>query len=201
MKQDEPKKKGKLEGKVIAFIATDGFEQSELCDPKTAFEDEGAKCVVVSPKGGKIQGYHHHNKGDRVNVDVTFEDAHVSDFDAIVLPGGVISPDAIRSDPKLHLLIKGSVESNRPVLAICHGPWSLIDADVVRGRRITSWPSLKTDLVNAGAEWVDEEVVVDRGVLTSRKPDDIPEFVKRGIELIQLATGPVAQPQYAHGHI
>lgn len=175
MAKDETKK-GKLDNKVIAFIATDGFEQSELCDPKQAFEDEGAKCVVVAPKGGKIQGYHHHNTGDRVNVDVTLEDAHVSDFDAIVLPGGVINPDQIRTLPKVHQLIRGCLDSNRPVFAICHGPWSLIDAGVVRGRRLTSWPSLKTDLVNAGAEWVDEEIVGDRGLYTSRKPDDLPAF-------------------------
>jgi len=199
-KDDTEKKKGKLEGKVIAFIATDGFEQSELCDPLQAFEDEGAKCVVVAPKSGKIQGYHHHNQGDRVPVDVVLEDAHVSDFDAIVLPGGVMNPDAIRGLTKVQELIRGSVESNRPVLAICHGPWSLIDAGVVRGRRMTSWPSLKTDLQNAGAEWVDEEVVVDRGILTSRNPDDIPAFVKRGIEEIALATGPSA-PSFAYGHI
>ena len=171
-----------LAGKKIAVLATDGFEQVELTQPVEALKAAGAAVEIVSPKAGEIQGFKHHDKGDKTAVDRTLTDARPDDYDGLVLPGGVINPDALRLEPEAITFIRGFTEASRPVAAICHGPWTLIDAGAVSGRRMTSWPSLRTDLENAGAEWVDEEVVVDNGLVTSRNPDDLPAFCARMIE-------------------
>ncbi|HEY7166525.1 MAG TPA: type 1 glutamine amidotransferase domain-containing protein [Candidatus Binatia bacterium] len=173
----------KLDGKKIAILATDGFEQSELTEPKKALEDAGAETFVISLKSGEIKGWKHTDWGDKVPVDLTVDEANPDDFDALVLPGGVMNPDRLRWNDRAVDFVKSIYQEAKPIAAICHGPWTLIEAGVARNRRMTSWPSLKTDLKNAGADWVDEEVVVDRGVITSRKPDDIPAFNKKMIEL------------------
>lgn len=173
---------GQLDGKRIAFLVTDGFEQSELADPRATLEREGATCEVVSPKEQMVQGWSHGNWADEIPVDVPLSSANPDDYDTLVLPGGVINPDALRTNPEALAFVKRFFVSGKPVAAICHGPWTLIDAGVVSGRRMTSWPSLKTDLVNAGAEWIDAEVVVDNGLVTSRKPEDIPAFSAKVIE-------------------
>ncbi|PWC31332.1 type 1 glutamine amidotransferase domain-containing protein [Azospirillum sp. TSO35-2] len=171
-----------LTGKTVAVLATDGFEQVELTEPVKALRDAGATVQVVSPKTGKIQGWNHHDKGETVAVDVALDRADAARYDALLLPGGVINPDALRLEPKAIAFVKSFVESGRPIAAICHGPWTLIDAGGVRGKRMTSWPSLQTDLRNAGATWTDEPVVTDHGLVTSRKPDDIPAFCRKMIE-------------------
>lgn len=173
---------GKLAGKTIAFLATDGVEQVELLKPQKAFADEGAKTVVVSPKTGTIQGMNHHEKGDKITVDVALDKADPKTFDALVLPGGVVNPDALRMDANAVSFTKSFAEAGKPISAICHGPWLLAEAGLLKDRKVTSWPSLRTDLQNAGATWVDQEVVTDKGLTTSRKPDDIPAFVKKSIE-------------------
>jgi protease I len=174
---------GKLDGRRIAIVATDGFEQSELQEPCAALRKEGAKVEIVSPRGGQIQGMRHHEKGDMVAVDRTIDQAKPSEYDALVLPGGVANPDALRTDQRVVAFVRGFVESGKPIAAICHGPWTLIEADAVRGRTLTSWPSLKTDLRNAGANWVDREAVVDGRLVTSRKPDDLPAFCREAVRL------------------
>lgn len=171
-----------LTGKTVAVLATDGFEQVELTEPVKALRDAGATVHVVAPKAGEIQGWKHHEKGDTVTVDATLERVDASRYDALMLPGGVMNPDALRLEPKAIAFVKSFVQANKPIAAICHGPWTLIDADGVRGRRMTSWPSLKTDLTNAGATWVDETVVTDRGLVTSRNPDDLAAFCPKMIE-------------------
>jgi len=173
----------RLEGKRIAILATDGFEQSELTEPKKALEQAGAKTFVVSPKSGEIRGWNHTDWGQNVHVDLSLEDANADNFDALVLPGGVMNPDKLRWNQKAVDFVKSFVSEQKPIAAICHGPWTLIEVDAVRNRRVTSWPSLQTDLRNAGAEWVDQQVVVDGGLVTSRKPDDIPAFNQKMIEL------------------
>ena len=170
------------DGMRVAILAADGFEQSELLEPKAALEDAGAIVEVVAPKTGKIRGWKDDDWGRKVDVDVPLDEADASRYDALVLPGGVMNPDRLRMNPRAVAFVKGFVDSGRPIAAICHGPWTLIDAGAVRGRRMTSWPSLRTDLVNAGAQWVDEEVVADRGIVTSRKPDDIPAFNRKMLE-------------------
>ena len=175
-------KTGKLSGKTIAILATDGVEQVELTKPRQMFDDQGARTVLVSIKAGTIQGFNHHDKGDELTVDMTLDDADAKQFDALVLPGGVSNPDALRMDKKAVDFVKAFVAAGKPIAAICHGPWTLIEAGAVRGHTMTSWPSLKTDLVNAGAKWVDKEVVDDAGLVTSRKPDDIPAFVEKATE-------------------
>ena len=177
--QDE---QGKLSGKTIAILATDGVEQSELEKPRVAFEQAGAKTLLVSPKTGAIQGFQHHDKGKSFTVDVGLAEANANDFDALLLPGGVMNPDSLRAIPAAVEFVRRFAEAGKPIAAICHGPWSLVEADLVRGRTMTSWPSLMTDLRNAGAIWVDREVVVDRGLITSRKPDDLPAFIGKAIE-------------------
>ena len=172
----------RLAGKKVAVLATDGFEQSELTDPVQALKDAGAEVHVVSPKAGQIQGMKHDEKGDKVRVDRTLAEAANADYDALVLPGGVANPDKLRLEREAIAFIRRFVEDDKPIAAICHGPWTLIDAGGVAGRRMTSWPSLKNDLKNAGAHWVDEEVVVDNGLVSSRKPDDIPAFNQKMIE-------------------
>jgi protease I len=182
-----------LKGRRVAILATDGFEQVELTEPREALRSAGADAQVVAPKGGEIQGWNHHDKGDRVKVDRTLEAVRADDYDALVLPGGVISPDALRLDPKAIGFIRAFVHAGKPIAAICHGPWTLIDAGGVKGKRMTSWPSLKADLENAGADWVDEEAVRDDRLVTSRNPDDLPAFCREMIRLF----AEVRQPQPA----
>ena len=174
----------RLQGRRIAVLATDGFEQAELTKPVEGLRAEGAEVEVVSPKAGKIQGYNHHEKGDRIAVDKTLAEVEPSRYDALVLPGGVMNPDALRLEPKAIGFVREFVRTGKPISAICHGPWTLIDADGVTGRRMTSWPSLNTDLRNAGAKWVDEEVVVDGALVTSRNPDDLPAFIAKTVEVL-----------------
>ena len=171
-----------LEGMKIAILATHGVEQSELTEPKKALEEAGAKTCIVSPER-QIKGWQHTKWGRKFKVDEALETAHADSFDALVLPGGVMNPDYLRWNPKAVQFVGDFVASQKPIAAICHGPWTLIEAGAVRGRRLTSWPSLRSDLTNAGAEWVDEEVVVDDGWVTSRKPDDLPAFNKKIIEV------------------
>lgn len=171
-----------LSGKRIAFLATDGFEQVELTEPWAAIKDAGAEVELVSIKSGKIQGVHHDKKGDTFDVDQTIEQVSSEDYDGLVLPGGVFNPDALRVNEEAVAFVRNFFEQHKPVAAICHGPWTLIDAKVVEGRTMTSWPSLKTDLTNAGAKWVDEECVCDSGLITSRNPDDLPAFCRKAIE-------------------
>jgi protease I len=171
-----------LSSKKIAILATDGFEQSELTEPKRALEEAGATVHVISPKSGKIRGWDHTDWGQDVPVDLALEQARPDDYHGLVLPGGQINPDKLRLEPKAVEFVRAFFQAGKPVGAICHGPWMLIEADVVRGRTVTSWPSVRTDLKNAGANWVDQEVVVDQGLVTSRKPDDIPAFNAKIIE-------------------
>jgi protease I len=170
-----------LKGCTIAVLATDGVEQVELIEPVKALRDAGAQVEVVSDKQ-EIQAFKHHDKGIKVPVDSTLEETDPADFDGLVLPGGVINPDALRLMPAAVDFVRHFVRENKPIAAICHGPWTLIDAGGVKGKKMTSWPSLKTDLSNAGAKWVDEQVVTDACLVTSRKPDDLPAFNKTMIE-------------------
>ncbi|MEJ7731707.1 MAG: type 1 glutamine amidotransferase domain-containing protein [Polyangiaceae bacterium] len=174
----------KLDGKRVAILATDGFEQSELTSPKAALEKAGAEVEVVSLKAGKIKGWKHTDWGDEVAVDTELSMADAGSYDALVLPGGVMNPDKLRADDKAVAFVKAFVDAGKPIAAICHGPWTLIDAGAVKGRTMTSYPSIKTDLINAGAKWVDQEVVVDGGIVTSRKPDDLEAFNAKTIEEI-----------------
>ncbi|GAA4468747.1 type 1 glutamine amidotransferase domain-containing protein [Novipirellula rosea] len=171
-----------LSGKRIAFLATDGFEQVELTKPWEAIKAVGAEVVLVSPKDGSIQGMNHDEKADTFNVDKNVASVSAEDFDGLVLPGGVANPDALRMCEDSVSFVRDFFKQHKPVAAICHGLWTLVEADVVRGRRVTSWPSLKTDLKNAGAQWVDEACVCDEGLVTSRKPDDLPAFCDKAIE-------------------
>ena len=166
----------KLKGKRIAILATDGFEQSELTEPQKFLKNEGATVDVVSLKSGSIKGWDNTDWGDKVDVDKTLSEANASDYDALVLPGGQINPDKLRIEPTAVNFVRDFVQAGKLVAAICHGPWTLIEADAVRGKRMTSWPSLQTDLRNAGAEWQDSEVVVDGNFITSRKPQDLDAF-------------------------
>jgi protease I len=171
-----------LKGKRIAFLATDMVEQVELTRPWEALENAGAKLELVSIKDGEIQGFNHYDKADKFKVDKTVEEVSASDYDALVLPGGVGNPDTLRLDENAVAFVHQFFEQGKPVGAICHAPWLLIEAGVVRGRKLTSWPSLATDIKNAGGNRVDQEVVVDSGLVTSRKPDDIPAFNAKLIE-------------------
>ena len=172
-----------LQGQRVAVLATDGVEQIELTGPVEAFRKAGAQVEVVAPKDGTIQSFDHHAPSDPIPVDRTLSDAKAADYDALVLPGGVINPDALRIDDRAVGFVRSFVDEDKPIAAICHGPWTLIEAGAVSGRRMTSWPSLQTDLANAGAEWVDEQVVVDGNLVTSRKPDDLPAFNEAAMEL------------------
>jgi protease I len=171
-----------LNGRTIAILATDGFEQSELTEPKRALADAGATVQVVSPKDGSIRGWDETDWGDEVRVDVKLEDARAEDYDGLVLPGGQINPDKLRLEPRAVEFVRAFFEAGKPVGAICHGPWLLVEADVARGRTLTSYASIKTDLKNAGANWVDRAVVVDQGLVTSRNPGDLEAFNAKLIE-------------------
>jgi protease I len=181
-----------LQGRKVAILATDGFEQAELLEPKKALEAAGAEVHVVAPaegpaktqKPGEIRGWNHTDWGKTVKTDAKLEQSNADDYVALVLPGGVMNPDKLRTCQKAVEFVRSFFDAGKPVAAICHGPWTLIEADVVQGRTMTSWPSLKTDLKNAGANWVDREVVTDNGLVTSRKPDDLPAFNAKFIEEI-----------------
>lgn len=172
-----------LKGKKVAILVTDGFEQVELVKPREALEQAGAKTQIVSPKDGKVRGWKHIEWGDELPVDVTLDQARADDFDALLLPGGVINPDKLRMEPKAVSFVKSFFDANKPVAAICHGPWTIVEAGAAKGRRIASWPSLKTDIRNAGGEWVDSEAVTDGNLVSARKPDDIPAFNRAMIQL------------------
>ena len=186
-----------LSGKRVAILATDGVEQAELIEPRKALDAAGATTKVVSPKSGSIKGWNHTDWGEPIKVDVTLDKASPDDFDALLLPGGVMNPDHLRTNENAVNFVRAFFEAGKPVAAICHGPWLLVEADVVRGRHVTSWPSLQTDLRNAGANWTDSQVVTDHGLVTSRKPDDIPAFNKKMIE--EFAEG-VHEEQRASVH-
>ncbi|MEP6670325.1 MAG: type 1 glutamine amidotransferase domain-containing protein [Chthoniobacter sp.] len=171
-----------LEQKRVAILAADGFEQVELEKPMKALEEAGATVSIVSPKKGKIQGMNHADKGDQFDVDLPLEHANAEDFDALLIPGGLMNPDELRSTPAAVDFVRAFAQAGKPIAAICHAPWVLIEAGLVKGRRLTSWPAIQSDIKNAGGQWVDEEVVVDNGLVTSRKPADIPAFNAKVIE-------------------
>lgn len=173
-----------LTGKTIAILATDGFEQSELLDPRKALDQAGAMTVVVAPKSGSIKGWNHTDWGESVDVNKTLDQANPLDYDALVLPGGVMNPDHLRMEPKAVEFVRKFAATGKPIAAICHGPWTLIEAGLAKGKTMTSWPSIKTDLINSGAKWVDQEVTSDGQFITSRKPDDIPAFSRTLIEAV-----------------
>lgn len=178
-----------LKGKRVAILVADGFEQVELTEPRKALDEAGARTQIVSSAAEKVQGWKHFDKADHFKVDVALDSAAADNFDALLLPGGVANPDQLRMNPKAVAFVRSFFDAGKPVAAICHGPWTLIDAGVVRGRRITSWPSLKNDLTNAGAKWTDEEVVVDQGLVSSRKPQDIPAFNRQMLALFDQGAG------------
>lgn len=171
-----------LDGKRVAILATDGVEQVELVEPKKSLDEAGARTVVVSPKSGTIKGWQHDHWGDPIPVDQSLDSARADEFDALMLPGGVMNPDRLRLNKRAVQFVRSFFEAGKPVAAICHAPWMLVEANVVKGRTLTSWPSLRTDIENAGGEWVDQEVVTDEGLVTSRKPEDIPAFNRQMLE-------------------
>lgn len=179
-----------LQGKRVAFIvANEGVEEVELTDPWTAVERAGGTAVLLAPEAGKVQAYHHLDRAESFEVDELIADADPAEFDAIVLPGGVANPDQLRTDEDAVGFVRTFVEGGRPVAAICHAPWTLIESGVVAGRRLTSWPSLQTDLRNVGATWVDDEVVVDGNLITSRNPDDLPAFCRQLVTSVGATVG------------
>jgi len=182
-----------LEKKKVAILVADGFEQVELTEPRKALEAAGAATKIVSPAQGVVTGWNHIEWGDNFTVDVPLQEASADAFDALLLPGGVMNPDKLRRNPKVQQFVRAFFDAGKPVAAICHAPWTLIDAGVARGRRLTSYESIQMDLKNAGAEWVDEEVVVENGLVTSRKPDDIPAFNQKMVE--EFAEGQHARSQ------
>ncbi len=182
-----------LTGKKVAILVADGFEQDELFKPREALDHAGAETQVVSPCPRRVKGKQHTKAGRSVRVDVPLNEADPNQYDALLLPGGVQNPDTLRMDSRAVQFVKSFFEAHKPVAAICHGPWTLVEADVVRGRRMTSYPSIKTDLRNAGAEWVDEEVVVNCGLVTSRNPDDLPAFNRKMLE--EFAEGRHDEPK------
>jgi len=177
-----------LAGRKIAILLTDGFEQVEMTEPRKALEEAGAKTQLVSPKKDQVEGWNHFEKGDKFRVDVALQSARAGDFDALLLPGGVANPDQLRIIPEAVRFVQEFLSANKPIAAICHGPWMLVEAGGVKGRTLTSWPSLKTDILNAGGTWQDRDVVTDNGVITSRKPDDIPAFNRVMIEEFTVAS-------------
>ncbi len=173
-----------LKGKQVALLVTDGFEQEELTSPQAALRKAGAKTFIVSPKKDTVRGWQHTDWGDSFDVDLPIEVARAEDFDALVLPGGVMNPDKLRRDERVQAFVRNFFTNRKPVAAICHGPWTLIEAGAAKGRTLTSYHSIRTDLENAGANWVDEEVVDDDGLVTSRKPDDLEAFNAKVIEKV-----------------
>ena len=171
-----------LNGKKVAILVANGFEQSEMTGPRKALEDAGATTEIVSPTEKEVKGWQHDHWGDSFPVDVPLSDAEADDYDALLLPGGVMNPDILRTNPDALQFVKTFFDDRKPVGAICHGPWTLINAGVIRGRRVTSYESIQEDLRNAGARWVDQEVVVDNGLVTSRNPDDVPAFSRKLVE-------------------
>ncbi|HEY2509696.1 MAG TPA: type 1 glutamine amidotransferase domain-containing protein [Polyangiaceae bacterium] len=188
-----------LKGKRIAMLVTDGFEQVEMTEPRAALERAGAKVDLISPKDDRVRGWKSTEWGDEFRVDVKLEDAKAGDYDAIVLPGGVMNPDKLRVLPSAQALVRGFAEASKPIAAICHGPWTLIDAGVAKGKKLTSWPTLRTDLTNAGAEWTDKDVIVDGNLVTSRMPGDIPAFNRETIALVAQAGRTADQDGKARG--
>ena len=178
-----------LKGLKVAILVSDGYEQVELTEPRTALDEAGANTQIVSPKNGHVRAWKFNDWGTELPVDVKLDDAEPEHFDALLLPGGVINPDTLRIEPKAVAFVKAFFDAGKPVAAICHGPWTVIEAGAARGRRITSWPSLKTDLKNAGADWIDQPVVVDKDLVTSRRPEDIPAFNPEVIRLFAGARG------------
>ncbi|HZP84602.1 MAG TPA: type 1 glutamine amidotransferase domain-containing protein [Chthonomonadaceae bacterium] len=175
---------GKLNGKKVAILVENGFEQSEMTEPRKALDQAGAQTFLVSPAQGQVKGWKDKEWGDSFPIDVPLDRANANDFDALLLPGGVMNPDKLRMNPQAVQFVRAFFDAGKPIAAICHGPWTLVEADVVRGRTLTSWPSLQTDIRNAGGHWVDQQVVTDNGLVTSRKPDDIPAFNQKMIEEI-----------------
>jgi protease I len=171
-----------LDGKRVAVLVANGFEQVEMTEPRKALDQAGAKTTLISIEGGKVQGMHHERAGDQFPVEKTIDSVSANDYDALLLPGGVANPDTLRINQKAVAFVKAIADAGKPIAAICHGPWTLVEAGVVKGRTLTSWPSLRTDIQNAGGKWVDEEVHNDHGLITSRKPDDIPAFNRKMIE-------------------
>lgn len=188
---------GKLQGKRVAILVAQGFEESELLEPKKALEAEGAETAVISPVKARVPAWKENNWGTEVKVDVPLEEANARNYDALLLPGGVMNPDKLRLQPKAIEFIRSIANAGKPIAAICHGPWTLIDAGVAKGRRMTSYKSIKTDLMNAGAQWVDEEVVTDNGLVTSRQPSDLPAFNRKMIE--EFAEG-IHTPKAGRSH-
>jgi protease I len=181
-----------LSGLRVAILVADGFEQVEMTEPRKALQDAGADTRIVSPAKNEVQGWNHFDKADKFKVDVALDAADANDFGALLLPGGVANPDQLRILPAAVEFVRNFFEAGKPVAVICHGPWTLIDAGVVKGRAITSWPSVKTDLINAGAKWTDKEVVVEPGLVSSRKPEDIPAFNRNMVE--EFAKGATPRP-------
>ena len=181
-----------LQGKKIAILVANGFEQVEMTKPRQAFDEKGAQTHLVSPQSDTVRGWNHYDKADEFPVDVSLDKANPEDYDALLLPGGTVNPDQLRTNKTAVQFIKSFVDAGKPIAAICHGPWTLVEVDAVRGRKVTSWSSLQTDLKNAGADWVDEEVVVDGNIVTSRNPDDIPAFIDKATEL--FASSKSVQP-------
>jgi deglycase len=177
-----------LKGKRVAIIAADMVEQVELVEPRKALDEAGAKTDLISLKPGEIQGFDHFDPADKLKVDRTIEEVDVSEYDGLMIPGGVGNPDQLRGDENVVAFVRDFFESGKPIAAICHGPWVLVEAGIVHGRKLTSWPTLQTDIRNAGGDWVDQEVVVDEGLVTSRKPDDIPAFNEKMIEEFREGT-------------
>lgn len=189
---------GKLQGRKVAILATNGFEQSELFEPKRALEEAGAFVKIVSPRDGEIKAWNKTDWGDSIKVDVSLEEANPAEFDAIMLPGGVMNPDKLRMNERAVEFVRHFVTNGKPIAAICHGPWTLIEAGGVKGRTMTSYLSIKTDLVNAGVHWIDAEVVVDHGWVTSRKPEDLPVFNRKMIEEFCEGKHDAAKRKFAH---
>jgi protease I len=185
-----------LKGRRVAILVTDGFEQIELTSPREALEKAGAKCSILAPKGGEVQGFKHHDKADKMKVDVELSKADASQFDAVLLPGGVINGDALRIEEKAQQFVKEMDRAGKPIMVICHGPWVMVSAGIVEGRKLTSWPTLQDDIRNAGGQWHDREVVRDRNWVSSRKPDDLPAFNKAILELVnEVQPAKAMQPE------
>ena len=185
---------GRLDGRKVAILVADGFEQVEMTEPRKALRDAGAVADIVSPAKGKVKGWQHTKWGDEFPVDVPLDGANPDDYDALLLPGGVMNPDKLRMNDAAVRFVRSFFDAGKPVAAICHGPWMLAEADVARGRTVTSYPSIRTDLTNAGANWVDREVVTDNGLVTSRKPDDIPAFNRKMVEEFAEGTHKAQRP-------